>query len=760
VPQPFSQAFKLHQEGRLSEAERLYRECLKAKPRDFDALHMLGILRLEQGDPAEAARLIAAAISVDRKSAAAYANQGIALAALGRSEAALASYDRALVLAPRNADTLTSRADTLCDLGRPEEALADYGRALAINPRLVAALVNSGVLLRDQGRPAEALASHDRALAVAVDDAEAWANRGIALHDLGRNNEALTSYERALAIAPDHVGALFNRGNALLVLKRGGEALASYGHAIKLKPDFADAHVGRGHALADIDRQEEALASYDKALDVNEAHVEARLHRARLLAKLDRYPEAVAEYQKLWGTAAELSVVLNDFARCRAESCDWSDRLALAEEIAACVAKGEPAVDPFLLLSFDSTPEQQLVCARNWLRFKKIATVEREWDLAAFAGDKIRIAYLSADFHRHATAHLIAELFEIHDRGRFEIIGMSYGPDDGSEIRSRLIKAFDRFFDVATRTDEEVAKLLRDLKVHIAVDLKGHTADARIGILAQRAAPIQATYLGFPGTSGADFINYVIADKVVLPSDQQPFFSEKIVQLPDSYQVNDSKRPIGSPIPSRGDLGLPAQGVVFCCFNNTWKVTSRMFDIWMRLLSATDNSVLWLYRSNTLAAENLRKEAQARGVEPARLVFAPHMDIPEHLARLTRADLFLDTLPYNAHTTASDALWAGVPVVTCPGKAFAGRVAASLLYAVGLPELVTKDLGEYEALALKLATEPALLQSTKQKLQQTRLSAPLFDSDRFRRHIEVAYSKMWEMRQRGENPHGFSVEPI
>ena len=355
---------------------------------------------------------------------------------------------------------------------------------------------------------------------------------------------------------------------------------------------------------------------------------------------------------------------------------------------------------------------------------------------------------------------MIAELFEIHDRNRFEIIGVSYGPDDGSNIRSRLIKSFDRFFDVATRTDEEIAKLLRDLKIHIAVDLKGHTTDARLGILARRAAPIQATYLGFPGTSGADFIDYVIADKIVLPADQQPFFSENIVHLPDSYQVNDSKRQISSPIPSRDELGLPEDGFVFCCFNNTWKLTSGLFDIWMRLLTATENSVLWLYQSNALAAVNLCKEAQARGVDPARLVFAPHKDVPEHLARLTRADLFLDTLPYNAHTTASDALWAGVPVVTCLGQTFAGRVAASLLHAVGLPELVTKSLEEYEALALQLATEPVLLASIKQKLQQNRLTAPLFDSERFRRHIEAGYATMWEMQQRGEGPRSFRVYPL
>ena len=760
MPQGIELAFKFHQEGRLGEAERLYREVLRARPADFEALHMLGILKLQQQQPEDAVRLIGAALDVDRRSVAAHSNHGLALAALKRHDEALLSYERALKIAPRNADALTNRADALCDLGRPAEALASYDQALAINPRHIAALVNRGLVLRELGRAAEALASYDAAVAADPRDVEAWNNRGVALGELDRNAEALTSYERALALSPDYLDALINRGNALLALRRPAEAIPSYTRALVLRPNHADAYIYRGHALADLGRFEEALASYDKALALNPAHADARLHRARLLGKLDRHAEAIAEYEKLRATAPELSALFNDFARCRAEICDWSDRAQLAEEIIAGVASNEPAVDPFLLLSFDSTPQQQLACARNWLHFKKMVASDRQWNMADFAGDRIRVAYLSADFHRHATAHLIAELFEIHDRNRFEIIGVSYGPDDGSNIRSRLIKSFDRFFDVATRTDEEIAKLLRDLKIHIAVDLKGHTTDARLGILARRAAPIQATYLGFPGTSGADFIDYVIADKIVLPADQQPFFSENIVHLPDSYQVNDSKRQISSPIPSRDELGLPEDGFVFCCFNNTWKLTSGLFDIWMRLLTATENSVLWLYQSNALAAVNLCKEAQARGVDPARLVFAPHKDVPEHLARLTRADLFLDTLPYNAHTTASDALWAGVPVVTCLGQTFAGRVAASLLHAVGLPELVTKSLEEYEALALKLATEPVLLASIKQKLQQNRLTAPLFDSDRFRRHIEAAYATMWEMRQRGESPRNFRVDPL
>ena len=760
MPQAIAQALKFHQEGRLSDAERLYRDVLRTSPRDFEALHLLGVLKLQQDQPEEAIRLIGAALEVDRSSAAAHANRGRALAALKRHAEALASYEAALALSPRHAGTLSNRADTLCDLGRLAEALEGYEQALAIEPRLVVALVNRGILLRDLGRPKEALASYERALAIDAKDPAAWNNRGVALHDLGLEAEALASYERALALWPASHDALFNRGNALLALRRPAEALASYARLLALRPDLADAHANRGHALSDLYRFGEALASYDQALAIRPDHFEALNGRARALVRLERHGEGGATYERLCAIKPDAANLRNDLARCRAMVCDWSGRAPLAGRLTVNAIDGGAIVEPFLSLGIDGTAEEQLACATHWLRLKKVTAVNREWKRADFAADKIRIAYLSADFHRHATAYLIAELFELHDRKRFEVIGVSFGPDDRSPVRARLIKSFDRFFDVAARTDADAAKLLRDLHTHIVIDLKGYTTDARLGIMAERAAPIQASYLGYPGTLGADFIDYVIADRIVLPFDQQPFYTEKIVHLPDSYQVNDSKRPIGSRAPARAELGLPDEGFVFCCFSGGWKINARMFDIWMRLLGAVEGSVLWLYRLNDLAADNLRKEAQARGVDPARLVFAPHLDLADHLARLNRADLFLDTLPYNAHTTASDCLWAGVPLVACRGATFAGRVAASLLEAAGRHELVTQTLDEYEALALKLAADPSLLASIRQKLEQNRSRCPLFDTDRFRRHIEAAYATMWEIWQRGESPQSFSVDAI
>jgi predicted O-linked N-acetylglucosamine transferase (SPINDLY family) len=409
------------------------------------------------------------------------------------------------------------------------------------------------------------------------------------------------------------------------------------------------------------------------------------------------------------------------------------------------------------LVHFDDAA-LQLRCARNLIGDRIGTPPPPKATGPAWRNDRIKVAYLSADFRRHATAYLIAELVERHERERFEVIGISFGPDDGSDMRARLEGAFDRFVDVTGSSDEAVAEQITRWRVDISVDLMGHTQYSRPGILAFRPAPIQTSYLGFPGTTGADFIDYVIADPIVLPFDRQPCFAEQIVHLPDCYQVNDTTRRIAPRTPTRQECGLPAEGFVFCCFNTSWKITPAVFDVWMQLLGVIPGSVLWLLRDNAEAEANLRNEAAARGVDPARLVFADRLAPEEHLARHRLADLFLDTLPYNAHTTASDALWAGLPLLTCRGETFAARVAASLLNAVGLPGLVTTSLEDYEALALKLGTDHALRRRLRASLEANRASCPLFDAGLFRRHLEAVYETMWGRWQRGESPRSFAVE--
>jgi predicted O-linked N-acetylglucosamine transferase (SPINDLY family) len=400
-----------------------------------------------------------------------------------------------------------------------------------------------------------------------------------------------------------------------------------------------------------------------------------------------------------------------------------------------------------------------MVFARVWATQKYPAAPVPLWRGDVYRHDKIRVAYLSADYRTHATALLMAGVFEAHDRSRFEITAISFGADDKSPMRARLEASFDRFIDVRSIGDAEVAKKLRDMEIDIAVDLKGYTQEGRPGILAHRPAPIQAQYLGYPGTMAAGYYDYVIADPIVIPEEQRPFFSEQVAYLPDTYQCNDSKRAIAPRAPRRSEMGLPENGFVFCCFNNNHKILPQMFDIWMRLLRQIDNSVLWLLQDNLAVVRNLSREAIARGVAPERLVFARRCMPADHLARQRLADLFLDTLPYNAHTTCSDALWAGLPVLTVQGDCFAGRVAASLLSAHGVPELITHSLEEYEAAALKLARDPAALTAIREKVVRHRDTHALFDTVRFTRNLEAAYLTMWERYQRGERPQTFSVSP-
>ena len=725
LSQLFDQAADLHRKGELAAAETLYLRLLTARADHFDALRMLGSLRHQQGRFPEALSLIDKALALRPVHAEAFNSRGLVLLGLRRPAEALASFEQALAVRPDYLTALNNRGNILQELKRPAEALASYDRALTIQPAHIHALYNRGIVLRELQRPVEALASFDRVLAIKPDHADALNNRGVVLRDLKRPAEALASYERALALRPHYVEALNNRGSALRDLQRLTEALASHDEALALDPVNADTLCNRGAVLRDLKRFAEALASFEQALAINPGH---------------RYAFA--------GMAYAAPAI-----------CDWARTAIIAGELAARIAQ-RSCIPPFTLLSYGSDPALQLECAKWSIENEMRVPAQPLWKETIRHDGKLRIAYLSADFRRHPVASLIAQLIELHDRARFEIVGVSFGPDDHSDMRARLARAFDQFHDVRWQSDREVAELLSRMQVDIAVDLSGHTQDARLGILAYRPAPVQVTYLGYAGTTGAGFIDYVIADKTVLPLDQQPFYTERIVHLPDCFLVNDSTRKIAVRTPTRREAGLPDEGFVFCSFNNNNKITQPVFEVWMRLLRAVEGSVLWLSQDNVDARENLRHAAAARGIDPARLVFALRLDLDEdHLARHRLADLFLDTLPYNAHATASDALWAGLPLLTCRGASFAGRVATSLLHAAGLPELATNDLGAYEALALRLATDASLLRGLRQRLAQSRATCPLFDTDRFRCHIERAYTTMWELQQRGESPRGFSVEP-
>jgi protein O-GlcNAc transferase len=601
-------------------------------------------------------------------------------------------------------EVMVNYGNVLGQLGNRAEALAQFDRALKINPVLFEALFNRANLMLELKRPADALANYDQVLASRQDFASVWNNRGTALRSLQRLDEALASFQKAATIAPGHFNALTNCAVVLWDMRRLKGALAAVERALAVQPGFAEALYVKANVLRDIGRTAEALAHYEQALAANPAHAHA----------------------------------LNGLAQVARNLCDWKRTEALAPRLLENAPGGRALIQPFVLMGYSDDAALLRRCAENYVHH--VASAQPSlWDGKRYGHDRIRLAYLSADFHQHPTAQLLAELFERHDRSRFEVTAIAFGPDDGSALRARMKKAFDHFEDVRGKSDSEVAQMLRAREIDIAVDLNGHTAGARPGIFSYRSAPMQVNYLVYPGTTGARFMDVVLADRIALPADQQAFFSEKIVHLPDCYQANDATR-IVPPAPTRAEAGLPESGFVFCCFNNSWKIAQPMFDIWMRLLSQTDGSLLWLLDGPH--ADNLRAEAKARGVDPGRLVFAPRLPPEQHLARHQLADLFLDTLPYNAHTTCSDALWAGLPVITCYGKSFTGRVASSLLKAIDLPELVTASPQLYEALALELAQNPALMKAMREKLARNRTTTPLFDSERFRKNIEAAYEKM------------------
>jgi protein O-GlcNAc transferase len=696
------------------------------------------------------------AIALKPDYAEAFNNHGRALVDLKRLEQALASCDRAIALKPDYAEAFNNRGIALAHLERLDKALSSYEKAIALKPDYAEAFNNRGNALRDLKRLEEALASYDRAIAIKPDYADAYNNRGNTLTDLKRPEEGLASYGRAIALKPDLAMALNNRGNALVDLKRLEEAVASYDGAIVINPDYAEAFNNRGNALRGLKRFDEALASCDRAIALKPDFAAAFSNRGNTLVELSRLDEALASYDKALGIKPDHFNALVPYMCLADRMCLWSETGAARGDLIARCRTPAFDGDPFQFLSMCDDPPLHRYLAETYVRAKAPPPEPPKWRQHT-PRERIRLGYLSADFRQHAVSSLIVEVFELHDRSHFEILGVSAGPNDGSEERRRLEAAFDVFVDVAAMTDAALARWIADAEIDILVDLGGHTLNGRLLALAHRPAPVQVSYLGYPGTTGAPFIDYAIVDAHVVPASEAHVYSEQLVYLPDCYQCNDRKREIADRTSSRAECGLPADGFVFCCFNNSYKLNAPVFDVWMRLLKAVPNSVLWLLADNIEARANLQHEAAARGVAPQRLVFAERVSSPEHLARHRLADLFIDTLPYNAHTTASDALWAGVPVLTCTGHSFAARVAGSLLQAIGLPELMTSSLSEYEALALRLATCPAELRALRDRLARNRSTHPLFDTPRSTRHLEAAYQEMWRIHCDGESAHSFVV---
>jgi protein O-GlcNAc transferase len=716
------QAIQAFQGGNLDAAELTLKRVLQVDSKNLPALHILGLIKVSQASYREAVDFLSKAARIQPRDASIQYNLAKALSDCGLDKESIPHHKKAVELSPMNPEAWLNYGKTISNLNRHDEAMILYDKALSLEPNYAQAALNKGAALKELGRYEEAIAFAESAIKLNPKLVEGWINKGAALHELKRYEEAIAHYDQALSLKPEYHEAWCNKGAALHELKRYEEAIAHYDQSLSLKPEYHEAWCNKGDALQELKQYEEAIAHYDQALSLkNDIDW---LHGALVHAKMN--------------------------------ICSWFGVADSCKNIIKKVLASKKVAVPFALLALIDDASLHKKSAEMYVQDIYPFNPALGPIPARTSSTKIRIGYFSADFKNHPVSILTAEMFELHDKNNYEIFAFSFGSDDKGPMRLRLRQAFNQFIDVSNMSEIEIAKLSRELKIDIGVDLGGHTSDSRTAIFSYRAAPIQISYIGYLGTMGAPYIDYILADKTLIPDELQRFYSEKIAYLP-SYQANDRKRITSDRIFTRHELGLPEKGFVFCCFNSNYKILPATFDGWARILKAVAGSVLLLYAENQWAETNLKKEAEARGINCAKIVFGKRMSAEEYLARYRVCDLFLDTFPYNAGTTASDALWSGVPVLTLIGQSFASRIAASLLNAIGLPELVTCTQEEYEALAIELALNTKKLADIKLKLAKNRLSAPLFDTPLFTKNLEAAYIQMHERNQLGMHPDHLSI---
>ncbi|MBF0584316.1 MAG: tetratricopeptide repeat protein, partial [Magnetococcales bacterium] len=825
APSPASQellmqeALQHHRSGRLKEAEALYQRILERQPNSADAMHLLGHLWHQQGDPRLAAEWIGKAVAANPKQPIFLHNLGIVwvglgntqqaidcfqrvlalqpthhealyhlgnclreqkknkeaidcyqkavtlhpalfdawnsmgnvLLAEGRKEEAIACYRKTVEIYPTHQNAYTNLANALAGQGETAEAIRCYQKALEIQPTLCEAHNGMGSTLQKEGKLEEAIACFQRVLAINPAYHSAYHNLGIALQSQGKLAEAFEYYQKVLTIQPNSPETYNNIGSVLVAQAKITEAMAYYQKALELNPRFYQAYGNIGIAHQKNEDLAQAIIYYQKAIDICPTDCSSLSNMGFALQLQGEVKKSIACYQRVLEIAPEDPESHGAVLHQMLQVCDWEGFQSRFEQMmAAFHAAGNREVNPFIFLSLPTTPEEQYTCsvlsANRKYAIQDHMAASRHYEPNPA---RLKIGYLSCDYQDHATTHLIAELFELHDRDRFEIIAYSYGQDDGQSMRRRVIAACDQFVDLRHFSHQDSARRILEDGVHILLELKGFTKDSRLEIPAFRPAPIQASWLGYPGTVGAPFIDYILTDPFVTPPGFESHFTEKIVRLDGCYQPNDRKRPVVPQTPSRQACGLPEQGFIFASFNKNYKINPPIFDVWMRLLQQVPESLLWLFESNQWVIDNLRREAERRGVSGSRLYFAPKLPPAQHIARYRLADLVLDTFPYTSHTTGSDALWAGSPLLTYVGQTFASRVAGSLLVNIGVPELITYSLAEYVARALELCRDPAQLAAIRRKLLDNLPTASLFDTPRFTRSLEAAYEAMWDRYQAG-----------
>jgi predicted O-linked N-acetylglucosamine transferase (SPINDLY family) len=813
INQVFQQGIEAHKAGQVQKAHRLYAAILKVQPKHPDANHNTGLLtvgfgKIELALPYFKAaleanpniaqfwyshivalikleRLIDAkalldqakgkgikgadfdqleqklndtnkALSIRPDSADAHYNMGVTLQKQGKLEETIEAYNKAIALKPDYANAYYNMGIALQDQGKLEEAIEAYNKATALKPDYVKAYNNMGTTLQEQGKLEEAMEAYNKALVIKPDYAEAYNNMGNALQDQGKLEEAMEAYNKAIALKPDYAEAYNNMGNAFKKQGKLEEAIEVYNKALALKSDYAEAYNNMGNAFKKQGKLEEAIEVYNKAIALKPDYANAFYNMAMALQEQGKLEEAIEACNKALVIKPDHEAARTHKLHQQAHICNWE---SIAEDVHLIPGLGtsEKDVPPFSLLPLEDAPERHL--ARSKV-YAKVNCPQKPLPLKVRPSKRpkrIRIGYFSTDFKEHPVAYLIAKVLEQHNRDQFEVFGYSIYGSSSCAMRQRLEKSFDSFVDVQSMSDRDIALLARRDNIDIAVDLNGYTTNARTGIFAYRAAPIQINYLGYPGTMGSNFMDYIVSDRFLIPVKNQKYFSEKQLYLPNTYLPTDDTLSISSQPTSRSDLGLPESSIVFCAINNTYKINQHVFDIWMRLLERVSGSVLWLFETNKFVKANLRKEANKRGVKSDRLVFAKKVNHKKYLSQFQQVDIFLDTFTYNAGATASNALWAGLPVVTKIGQNYTARMAGSMLNAVGLPELITETEKDYEALILELATNPKKLSEVKEKLANNRLTQPLFNTELYTKHLENGYQQAYQNYFDGNLPQTIIV---
>ena len=679
---------------------------------------------------------------------------GVTAAQKKKYSEALDYLNTSLKYLPKNPLTLSNLGNIFLELKEYSNALDAYDKSIKIDPKYEEAWSNKGNALFKLKRYDEATAHYDKAISLKPDYAEAWSNKGNTLSKLKCYGEALAHHDKAISLKPDYAEAWSNKGNVLFKLKHYDEAIAHYDKAINLQPHYAEAWSNKGALLNELRQYDEAIACFDQTLILKPNFAEAWANKGIALGELKHYEETIAHYSKALSLKPDIDWIYGELIHTKMKIASWNNIQEEVKNLSDKISLHHKIISPFLFKSLADDPFLHQQCAKIYAQdkyppFPTLGPIPKRPKK-----EKIRLGYFSPDFRKHPVAFLTSELFELHDRSRFEIFAFSLQkvPED-DEITLRLRKGFDHFIDVQNLSDLEIAQMGRELELDIAIDLAGPTLGSRTEIFSYRTAPIQVNWLGYPGTFGAEFIDYIVADHTIIPESDRQYYCEKVAYLPHTYMVDDSKRVASSKVFTRQECNLPENAFIFCSFNNSYKFNQQALDSWSRILLNTGNSILWIPKDNAQFNANIVFEFEQRGIAASRIIFATRVELmTDHLARFALADLFLDASPFNGHSTVVDSLKADVPVITRPGNSFASRVAASLLNAIHLPELIVATQEEYEALAIDLATNPQRLVNIKQRLSHNRLTTPLFDTPMFTKHLEMAYTKMMERYQANLQP--------